>query len=241
VTSPPLLRQLTAAGRVCQADVATRPAGDWADLGGVVVFTTGLAVRHWNGAYLTDLSGLERLPEVEAWFDTRGMPWGLLVPSDLGLTPPGLQRVTVQRVMLRDLHALPELPELALRWDAAEDAARVQVAAFEDPLEDTRAFVAPKLVNAACAVVTAYDGREAVSTATLVVVDGVAAVFGVGTVPAYRRRGLGRATTLAVLHEGSRRGADLAFLNPSDSGEPVYRALGFTDAPGFDVWALRAP
>ena len=79
------------------------------------------------------------------------------------------------------------------------------------------------------------------STATLVVVDGVAAVFGVATVPAYRRRGLGRAMTLAVLHEGARRGADLAFLNPSDSGDPVYRALGFTDAPGFAVWAPTGP
>jgi GNAT superfamily N-acetyltransferase len=222
---------------VWQADVATRPAGDWADLGGVVVFTTGLAVRHWNGAYLTDPSGLTRIPDVDAWFAARGMPWGLLVPSDLALTPLALQRLTVQRVMLRDLDGLPPVPELALRWDAAEDAARVQVAAFEDSLEDTRAFVAPKLVNAACGVVTAFDGDEPVSTATLVVVDRVAAVFGVGTVPAYRRRGLGRALTLAVLHEGRRRGADLAYLNPSDSGEPVYRALGFTDAPGFDVWA----
>jgi ribosomal protein S18 acetylase RimI-like enzyme len=226
---------------VWQADVATRPGGGWADLGGVVVFTTGIPVRHWNGAYLTDPSGLERLDAVAAWFAGRGMPWGLLAPSDIGLTPPALERVTVQRVMLRDLEALPPVPELTLRWDAAEDAALVQVAAFEDPLEQTRAFVTPKLVNAACGVVTAYDGSEPVSTATLVVVDGVAAVFGVGTAPPYRRRGLGRALTLAVLHEGRRRGADLAYLNPSDSGEPVYRALGFTDAPGWDVWAPREP
>jgi predicted acetyltransferase len=72
-------------------------------------------------------------------------------------------------------------------------------------------------------------------------VEGVVAVFGVGTLPAHRRRGLGRAVTLAVLHEGRRRGADLAYLNPTDSGEPVYRALGFTDAPGWAVWTPREP
>jgi ribosomal protein S18 acetylase RimI-like enzyme len=226
---------------VWQADVATRPAGDWADLGGVVAFTTGLPVRHWNGAYLTDPGGLDRLDEVDAWFAARGVPWGLLVPEDAGLTPPGLAPVTVQRVMLRDLAGLPPTPELALRWDAAEDAAAVQSAAFGDGLAETLAFVGPKLVNAACGVVTAYDGTRAVSTATLVVVDAVAAVFGVATLPAYQRRGLGRAVTLAVLHEGVRRGADLAYLNPSDSGEPVYRALGFADAPGWAVWAPTAP
>jgi ribosomal protein S18 acetylase RimI-like enzyme len=226
---------------VWQADVATRPAGDWADLGGVAVHTTGIPVRHWNGAHLTGPSGLERLDAVDAWFAGRGMPWALLVPSDLGLVPPGMAQVTVQRVMLRDLEALPPVPDTRQRWDPAEDASVVQAAAFESPLAEARAFVTPKLVNAACAVVTAYDGDDPVSTATLVVVEGVAAVFGVGTAPAYRRRGLGRATTLAVLHEGRRRGADLAYLNPSDSGEPVYRALGFTDAPGWDVWALREP
>jgi len=202
----------------------------------VAVHTTGIPVRHWNGAHVTDPSGLDRLPDVEAWFATRGMPWGLLVPAELA--QPALKHVTDQRVMLRALADLPAVPDLDLRWDATERSATVQAAAFEDPYDTTLAFVAPKLVNAACGVVTAYDGELAVSTATLVVVDGVAAVFGVGTLPSHRRQGLGRAVTLAVLHEGVRRGADLAYLNPSDSGEPVYRALGFTDAPPLRVWVI---
>jgi ribosomal protein S18 acetylase RimI-like enzyme len=225
---------------VWQADVATRPRGDWADLGGVAVHTTGIPVRHWNGAHLTDPRGLDRLDAVAAWFAERGMPWGLLTPSEWELSP-ALEHVTDQRVMLRSLDVLPPLPDLPLRWTSATDAASVQAAAFGDPLEETTAFVGPKLLNSACGVVTAYAGQLAVSTATLVVVDGMAAVFGVATLPAYRRQGWGRATTLAVLHEGARRGADLAYLNPSDSGEPVYRALGFTDAPPWRVWVAREP
>ena len=86
---------------------------------------------------------------------------------------------------------------------------------------------------------TAYDGAP-VSTATLVVADGVAAVYGVGTVIGWRGRGLGRAVTLAVLHEARARGCDLAFLNPSDLGYGVYARLGFRDAPGWRVHAAPA-
>lgn len=47
--------------------------------------------------------------------------------------------------------------------------------------------------------------------------------------------------TLAELHEGAWRSRDLASLNPSGSGKPVYRALGFTEVPGWAVWAPREP
>ena len=218
-----------------QEDVAVRPGGASADLGGIAVHTTGIPVRHWNGAHLTDPSGLDHLAEVEAWFAARGMPWGLLVPADVPAEPP-LPLITEQRVMLRSLAALPGLPPYRMSWDAAEDASVVQAAAFGESLEETRAFVTPKLTSAACGVVTLYDGELAVSTATLVVVDEVCAVFGVATLPSHQRRGFGRAVTLAVLHEGVRRGCDLAYLNPSESGYPVYRALGFSDAPGFRVY-----
>jgi GNAT superfamily N-acetyltransferase len=231
-----LQRQRVAAWRVWQADAASRPRGDCADLGGVFVHTTGIPVRHWNGAHLTAPDGLARVPQVAGWFAARGMPWGLLVPDEMQLEPPGMHHLTSQPVMLRDLVGLPPVPDLDLRWTGAGAAAEVQAAAFGDDLEQTRHFVAPKLLNTACAVVTAYDGSRPVSTATVFVVDGVAAVYGVGTLPPYRRRGLGRALTLAALHEGARRGADLAFLNPTDSGEPVYRALGFEDAPPWRVW-----
>jgi GNAT superfamily N-acetyltransferase len=221
---------------VWQVDVATRPHGDWADLGGVAVHTTGIPVRHWNGAHLTDPMGLDRIDDVATWFAQREMPWGLLVPAEYD--QPSLPHLTDQRVMLRDLEDLPPAPDVELRWDTATDAAAVQAAAFDDDPEEAEAFVQPKVLNAACGVVTAYDGQLAVSTATLVVVDGVVAVFGVATLPSHRRQGFGRAVTLAVLHEGRRRGADLAYLNPSDSGGPVYRALGFVDAPPWRVWAI---
>jgi GNAT superfamily N-acetyltransferase len=231
-----LSRQRRAAVAAWRADVATRPGGAWEDLGGLALHTTGIPVRHWNGAHLTSPAGLGRLPDATAWFAGRGMPWGVLVPAELDLDP-GTPLLTEQPVMLRPLADLPELPGLDLRWDAADDASTVQAAGFEAPLDATRDFVLPKLVNAACAVVVAYDEGRAAATATLVSVEGVAAVFGVATLPDARRRGLGRAVTLAVLHEGRRRGCDLASLNPSPLGYGVYAALGFADAP---PWRIHA-
>ncbi|MFN2537483.1 MAG: GNAT family N-acetyltransferase [Mycobacteriales bacterium] len=227
-----LARQRAATASVWRADIATRPRGDWAQLRDLVLHTTGIPVRHWNGAHVT---GQEPdLPAARSWFAQRGMPWAYLVPEELPFAPP-TELLTEQRVMLRNLEDLPPMPELELRWDDGHGAAAVQEQAFGDEL--AREFVLPKLVNEACAVVTAYDGGP-VSTATLVAVDGVAAVYGVGTLPTYRGRGLGRAVTLAVLHEGRRRGCDLAFLNPSELGYRVYAGLGFVDAPG---WRVHAP
>ncbi len=76
------------------------------------------------------------------------------------------------------------------------------------------------------------DGQP-VSASIAVVSDRVVGIFGVATVPAYRRRGYGTALTwAAVLTE-----PDLpAVLGPSDSGEPVYRRMGFDDFHSYRVW-----
>lgn len=223
--------------RVWEKDVATRPAGAWRDLGGLVAHATGLPFRPWNGAHLVDEAGLARVGAAREWFGHRGLPWGLLVPADLPAEPTGMDPVTDMRVMARPLAGLASPDRAELRWGDLESAAAVQAEAFEGPPERMTAFLHPKLVNPACAVVTAYLDGVPASTATIVVSDGVAGVYGVGTVTAARRRGLGAAVTLAALHEAVRRGCDLAFLNPTDSGEPLYRALGFEDAVGWRIWA----
>lgn len=230
-----LARQRSATVAVWRADSLTRPRGEWADLGGLSVHTTGLAVPYWNGAHVTEPSGIQALGEAERWFEVRGMPWGVLVPAELDLDP-GTGHITDQRVMLRDLEHLPALPEVELWW-GSQDAAAVQAEAFEEDQAD--AFVLPKLVNDACAVVVAHDQGVPAATATLVTVEGVAAIYGVATLTGHRRKGLGRAVTLAALHEGERRGCDLAFLNPSDLGYGLYAELGFQDALPWRVY--RAP
>ncbi len=77
----PLAHQCAAAVAVWRADVATRPAGDWADLDGHVLHTTGLDAVHWNGAHLNH-------PDRLAFLNPS--PAGYGVYAGLGLTdaPP---------------------------------------------------------------------------------------------------------------------------------------------------------
>lgn len=233
-----LARHSRANVAVWRADATARANGAWAQLDGLALHTTGIAEPQWNGAILTAATGLTELPEAAEWFAQHGMPWGLLLPSDFDAPPPGLVHVLDQPVMLRALDDLQPLPDHELRWDAGEDASAVQAEAFGTDLAVAREFVLPKLLNPVGAVVVAYDGGCPVATATVFTVEGVAAVYGVGTVKGHRRQGFGAAVTLAVLHEAVRRGCDLAYLNPSEIGYGVYRRLGFADAAPNRIYRL---
>lgn len=66
-----------------------------------------------------------------------------------------------------------------------------------------------------------------VATATLLLAGGIAGIYDVSTVPEARRRGIGTAMTLAALREARRLGYEIAFLQPSAMGRPIYERIGF--------------
>jgi predicted N-acetyltransferase YhbS len=243
-----LARQRAATLRFWRDDVSVRPGGEWAEIDTVQVHTTGLAPRHWNGAFLTaptDLGPI--LPEIAAWFAARGKPWGLLVPAELDVAPPGLVHTADQKVMLLRLATVPDAPlpvgiETTDRAPLA-DVALVQSEAFGDPYDVTSAFVAPTLGPTAAPpqlTVTAYDGGEPVGCATVARMDRVAGIYGVAVRAAWRRRGIGAALTTICLREASAATCDLAYLNPSEIGYGVYASLGFIDAPPMRIWVPPA-
>lgn len=237
MTPSTLQRVRRAAWRVWQVDVSSRPNGDWADLGDLVCHATGLDHRPWNAAFLTSHEGLERLDAARSWFAARLLPWGLVVPEEIVAEPVGMRPVTQLRLMTRPLSGLPGVPDMQLTWGDGASAAEIQDAAFSDAPGTNIALLGPKLANGAVAVVTASAEGRPISTATLVVADGVAAVFGVGTLPDATGQGYGGAVTLAVLHRAVELGCDLAFLNPTDAGYALYCRLGFTDGSPWQVWA----
>jgi GNAT superfamily N-acetyltransferase len=73
----------------------------------------------------------------------------------------------------------------------------------------------------------AYLDGEAVAIAMTIVSHGVAGIYWVGSVEKARGKGLGRAITAAATNAGFDLGADIASLQASTMGEPVYTAMGY--------------
>jgi GNAT superfamily N-acetyltransferase len=73
----------------------------------------------------------------------------------------------------------------------------------------------------------AYVDGRAVAGSVLVCKDGLAGVYAVGTLPAWRRRGLGALMTVQALRDGRERGFTTGILHASAVGAPVYARLGF--------------
>jgi GNAT superfamily N-acetyltransferase len=70
------------------------------------------------------------------------------------------------------------------------------------------------------------DGRPAGISMTILS-HGVAGVYWVGSTSESRGRGLGSAVTATAVNEGFEMGAEIASLQASPMGEPIYRRMGF--------------
>lgn len=107
-------------------------------------------------------------------------------------------------------------------------ATTIAAAGFEAPREPFAALLTPRVaaMPGLSIYVARAEGRP-VSTAAAWIGDGSVGIFNVATPPEYRGRGYGRAVTTKAVTEGFASGADLAWLQASPLGEPVYRAMGF--------------
>ncbi len=90
----------------------------------------------------------------------------------------------------------------------------------------------------AAAFLALLNGRPAGIAMTIVSHD-VAGIYWVGTTGDARGRGLGRVLTTAAVDAGFEMGAEIASLQASPMGEPLYRAMGFETI--FDYRLLASP
>jgi GNAT superfamily N-acetyltransferase len=76
--------------------------------------------------------------------------------------------------------------------------------------------------------VTPYQGTQRIGWIGMILVD-----------PAFRNRGIGSAALAAALHHIREQGLDLAGLDATDLGEPVYRKHGFVSIRPMTRWRGR--
>lgn len=197
-----------------------------------------------------DEAAAAALPAAIAEIDSLGMSPGVMLrdgraPASaeaartLGLTAEEAEPGMV--VSAADL-AAREVPGLEIvrvtTPDGFAQALTVAAAGFGMPAE----ILAPLygLEIAALEGMSCYLGRVAgrdVSTSVGLTLGDDVGIFGVATTPEHRGRGYGAALTAAAAQEGFAAGADLAWLQSSPLGLPVYRKLGFREV---ETYVLRS-
>lgn len=84
------------------------------------------------------------------------------------------------------------------------------------------------------------DGEPA-AIAMTIVTDGVAGIYWVGSRQPARGRGLGWATTAAAVNAGFEIGAEIASLQASPMGRPLYERMGFETIYEYRLFLVPAP
>ena len=70
---------------------------------------------------------------------------------------------------------------------------------------------------------------EPAAIASLLLHAGVAGIYGVATIPQYRRQGIAATMTLHALHEARKLGYRISILSPSKMSDALYKRIGFRD------------
>lgn len=78
-----------------------------------------------------------------------------------------------------------------------------------------------------------------VAMAALLLHAGVAGIYGVGTIPEARRRGIGASLVQYAMHEARAAGYRVALLTPTDMSLRIYQRLGFQQHCAFQFYLWR--
>ncbi|MCP3139079.1 GNAT family N-acetyltransferase [Pyxidicoccus xibeiensis] len=239
------------------------PGATVRDEPGLLLVDCGLPTDTFNVVCRTRLRPQDadaRITAAVAHFRAKAFPFAWWVgpgaaPEDLDarLTAHGLVRAEEEQGMAMDLSRLPAPtlpPGVSVRRVSTErelaDFARV-VASNWEPLDPHVLDFYVRTARASLAhdspvrfFLGLLDG-EPVATSECHLSHGVAGLYSVSTLKAFRRRGLGAALTLAPLLDAREAGYRTATLQASAEGQPVYARLGFEPRGVFRVYQPTGP
>lgn len=148
------------------------------------------------------------------------------------------------------LHPLPGVgtdpgPRLAIRRAAGtadlDDHLAVLAEGFGMPVEHLRPLMPPALLDVRDAsVYVGYEDGVPVVSGLGIRTGRTVGVYNIATIPAVRRRGYGAAMTTRIGVDGARAGCDVAILQASEMGQPMYERLGYRTVVEYRGWVDRA-
>lgn len=200
----------------------------------------------------------ELIARAKEWFGSRGRGFCLWVrdgvdeDAELGAAcqAEGLPEVYAMPEMVLDSRIEPYAAEndAVRRLRSADEAAefwRVAAAAYSELGFPAEMFAQYKdgqalLADDVAVFVGEVDGAVA-AIAMTIVAGGVAGIYWVGSLPAARGRGLGRAVTTAATLAGLDLGGEFASLQASPMGRPIYEAMGYRTIYDYRLRACPPP
>jgi len=109
-----------------------------------------------------------------------------------------------------------------------EDHIRTAAAGFEMPEEILRQIMSLTLVGRpGVAVYVGYTDGQPVTTGLGVRTGRTIGVYNIATIRSARKRGYGAAMTMRIAEDGAAHGCDVAVLQASEIGYPIYERLGY--------------
>lgn len=222
---------------------------------GVTCVRSAFRLSEFNSAFITEKVGVgpEVLKRVRSFFDGLKSGWRLVVPPSLAEVFWDIPRQVSVAQWRRDPEMILPRQEAGtgvapphLEIHAVNDVdglrtwARTSSLGFETGDEGFfDLFVRSE--NLAIKDTTFYIGTcngRPVATSLLHTSDNVAGIYAVSTVPEFRGSGFGAAMTAFAVKEGFSKGCDLASLQSSPSGAPVYFKLGFRFVFDYQCWVV---
>jgi GNAT superfamily N-acetyltransferase len=119
--------------------------------------------------------------------------------------------------------------------DGVLDHVRAGAAGFSIPTEWMEAIVTESLLEQPGATIyVGYTDGQPVTTGLGIRTGRTIGVYNIATVESARRRGYGAAMTMRIVDDGAAAGCDIAILQSSAMGHPIYERLGFRTVVEYD-------
>lgn len=232
-----MLAELNDDGKVCEQD-------------GLLVAASGVSLRSFNNVFIRRplQNPVSILGDVFAYLDDRKLPFRLRVRE-------GRDEAAETAAEMHGLHCIGTIPELALapitfdakpppleirrvgEVGALDDHVAVVADGFDLPASLLRQVFSARIIAAAgWRGYVGYVGGQAVAASQLFMTGDVAGIYYVATRKEFRGRGSGEAMTWRAIQDGAEAGCDVAVLQASDMGRPIYERMGFRLVAGYKTF-----